>query len=750
MLASVASLALLIFLVVGAAELWREHRELTRQMRDRTDAALTLSQGLIANALWNFDVNGLDMLARNLVREGAMVHAQVRSDDNRLLVDVWRDGAVHPPRPADAASAGPALAERELSLQVTERPAPIGRLTVQESYAEVDAEIRRRAMDRLPVELLKILAIALGILALLHRRVIARLSTLVGQLETLPLNDPQARIAMPADKPGQPDEIILLAGALNRFQQERAQEVQRRGEAEARLRDILLERSVVLAALRDGVLALDREHRVRYANQAVAHLLGLPERPQAGTPLQEVTSPAVSGEPEPIGAWLVDLCRDNHPQSAILNGLGPGGTAGALQVQSTPITGDHEVAWMVLLSDISDTLRSRQAEQARLTAEAANRAKSEFLSRMSHELRTPLNAIVGFAQTLGNDPVVQADRDRREWVQLIERAGWHLSSMIADVLDLSRIEAGSLRLDSQAVDLSLLVADGLAYVSADAEREGIHCEAHVDPAARWLQADAVRVQQVLLNLLSNAVKYNRRGGRVEIRLRLAPAHPGQVEIAVSDTGMGLDDAQQGALFQSFNRLGREDSGKPGTGIGLVITRGLVAMMDGELSVRSERGRGSCFTVRLPGVCSAPADGHAPEPVTLTGSTASDGTPRRLLYIEDDPVNAMVMAALIGQRPSLGLKVATTLAEGFAAIQHEAPELLLLDMQLPDGRGTDLLQTLRADPRWAGLPVIMVSADALDDSMREAMAAGANAYVTKPLDFDQLLRQIDWQLAGAAE
>jgi signal transduction histidine kinase/ActR/RegA family two-component response regulator len=446
--------------------------------------------------------------------------------------------------------------------------------------------------------------------------------------------------------------------------------------------------------------------------------------------------------------WLLPRLKRREPRTDRLTLHPAGGPAFEAQAQLTPVTGARDVVWIIVISDVSDTLRTRAAEQARAAAEAASLAKTEFLSRMSHELRTPLNAIVGFAQSLAQDPQVQSDAKRREGVALIERAGWHLTGMISDVLDLSRIESGSLRLSLGPVDLSPLARDALAFVAADAEREQVRCQLDIAEDARWLHADPTRVEQVLVNLLSNAVKYNRPGGQVLLRARRGP-NAGSVQIVVRDTGLGMTQVQLDGLYQSFNRLGRESSGKPGAGIGLVVTRTLVSLMQGQMGVRSQPGEGSEFTVTLPVAQSAPAEViESDEDFTDEGGETG-GRQRRLLYIEDDAVNALVMAALVGRRPDLTLEVCGTLTEGLAQLRARPPDLLLLDMQLPDGRGLDLLHTLAADPRLRRMPVVMVSADAMDETVNAAIAAGARAYVTKPLAFDEVLRQIDAVMAGSA-
>lgn len=264
---------------------------------------------------------------------------------------------------------------------------------------------------------------------------------------------------------------------------------------------------------------------------------------------------------------------------------------------------------MGVVEDVGDQLRMQALERARQTAEAANQAKTEFLSRMSHELRTPLNAMLGFAQLLeldADEPL--RPRQLARTVQ-IQQAGWHLLEMVNDTLDLSRIESGSLKLTPATLDLSRLLDEAEALVESDARARQLTVLRSLAPDARHAVGDATRVKQILTNLLSNAVKYNVDGGGITVSSRLLSAE-GQLELSISDTGLGLSSAQQSALFEPYNRLGREHSGTPGVGIGLVISRKLAEMMGGTLTVTSVEARGSRFMLRLP--C-APASGAAAEP-----------------------------------------------------------------------------------------------------------------------------------------
>jgi PAS domain S-box-containing protein len=394
--------------------------------------------------------------------------------------------------------------------------------------------------------------------------------------------------------------------------------------------------------------------------------------------------------------------------------------------------------------DITEQLRLAEAERARETAEAANRAKSDFLSRMSHELRTPLNAMLGFAQLLELDQRSPLSDAQRPWVGQIQQAGWHLLEMINDVLDLSRIESGTLRLQLEPIDLREQVDASTALIERDALRRGLTLTTRIDPAAARVVGDATRVKQILTNLLTNAVKYNRDGGCIELTTRLSDdGH--RVEIAVIDTGLGMTDEQLEHLFEPFNRLGRERTSTEGTGIGLVISRRLAELMDGLLMAHSRSGEGSTFVLSLP---RAPAADTAAVPQAMADDLDLAYHQRVVHYVEDNETNIEVMRGILAQRPQVRLEVSTTVAQARARLARQRADLILLDMHLPDGNGLDVLAALRADPALRPVPVIVVSADAMASQVEAALAAGASAYLTKPVSVSELLRVVDQRLDEA--
>lgn len=402
-----------------------------------------------------------------------------------------------------------------------------------------------------------------------------------------------------------------------------------------------------------------------------------------------------------------------------------------------------DIAWYGYIADITEQKLYAEAVISAQTADRANLAKSEFLSRMSHELRTPLNAVIGFAQLMQMDRGQVFGEEQRRRVSLIEKAGQHLLSMLGDVLDLSRIEAGSLPLSLEPLDVALVADEAVHLVSAQARGHQIVIDTTGIDSHVYACADRVRLRQVLVNLLSNALKYNRQGGQVQVRARRQGAH---VAVAVQDTGIGMNAAQQAQLFEPFNRLGVEHSGIEGTGIGLVIVQRLVTLMGGRIEVESQSGQGSCFTLHLP------AAAQEPEPsdhVPLDDMGLST-RPATILYAEDNEVNVALVHQVIKLRPHWRLLVAMNGTRALQLARRTLPDLMLVDMHLGDMTGFDLAAELDSDELTSRIPRIALSADAMPDRIHAARQRGFKAYLTKPLDVLALLRCLDDQLSGDSQ
>ena len=405
--------------------------------------------------------------------------------------------------------------------------------------------------------------------------------------------------------------------------------------------------------------------------------------------------------------------------------------------------------------------RHRSEEIVRLAQQSAvqaNNAKLEFLSRMSHELRTPLNAILGFSQLL---EIERLSGGQRESVEQISRAGRHLLELVNEVLDISRIDSGHMSLTPEplAVDEILREAIDLIRPLADARRIALIAGPGCFTADRYVLADRQRLRQVLINLLSNAVKYNRPAGTVT--LDGTPSPDGQhFRLSVCDTGVGIGPENLPRLFTPFERLGAENTDVEGSGMGLALSRRLVESQHGELGVESVPGSGSTFWVDLP-VAAAPTPDTALDifDALLDGEPFGLGDPylaaaapmppfrpeHTVLHIEDNEPNRRLVEMLVAQRPALRLLTASKGRDGLSLAREHHPDLILLDLHLPDTTGESVLHDLRADAATRDTPVVMVSADAAAVRRNQQHPQGeecADSYLTKPFNVTQFLQLLD--------
>lgn len=404
----------------------------------------------------------------------------------------------------------------------------------------------------------------------------------------------------------------------------------------------------------------------------------------------------------------------------------------------------HDAAQLASFAMLRER-HEKSLNQAKDDAIRANRAKTDFLSKMSHELRTPLNGIMGFSQLLEMEGTLDAQQS--DTVMEIHRAGEHLLALINDIIDLSRIESGNIEVSAEAVDVDSVIehASNLIASLAAAKRITVVHNRLSDGADTCVQADAMRLRQVVLNLLSNAIKYNRDGG--EVRIHVCRPDEAHVRIDVEDTGIGITEQDLSQLFTPFNRLGAEKTTVEGTGIGMVITKQLLELMGGSLEVQSQPGQGSTFSVTLQ---------RAAENMRVSGSTGIDpmddpapdpSTPvRTVVYIEDDAVNQKVLERALKRRPHLQLASATTPEAGLALVKSLKPALVLLDINLPGMTGFKLLEILRQDPATRSIPVIAVTANVMTDDIERGRKSGFDEYLTKPIDFRIFYRVLDQYLA----
>ena len=388
--------------------------------------------------------------------------------------------------------------------------------------------------------------------------------------------------------------------------------------------------------------------------------------------------------------------------------------------------------------------RTAELQTTKNEAERANLSKSEFLSRMSHELRTPLNAILGFGQLL---EISLHNSAQQEHARQIIHGGKHLLALINEVLDLARVESGQMSVSLERVAVFDLVQECLDMVRPQAEARQVVLHACACPPRLQVMADRIRLKQVLLNLLSNAIKYNRVAGEVRVSCVLEDH---SLLVHVADTGPGLSPQQQARLFVPFERLEADAQQIEGTGIGLALSKRLMALMGGGIGVESQPDVGSTFWVRLVRASDDVLRGGADAvPSLATGLSAVEAgreATRTVLCIEDNPNNLQLIDSVLGMLPDVRLISAIAPGLGLELARAHQPDVILLDINLPDMDGYAVMQCLRENPLTQSVPVVAVSANAMPKDLERGRAAGFADYVTKPIDVGRLLRVVD-QLAG---
>ena len=381
-----------------------------------------------------------------------------------------------------------------------------------------------------------------------------------------------------------------------------------------------------------------------------------------------------------------------------------------------------------------------ELESARLASEKANLAKSEFLSSMSHELRSPLNAILGFAQLMESDPSPPVP-SQKESIDQILQAGWHLLKLIDEILDLAKVEAKQVDLSREPVAMADVILECQRMMEQQAQQHGIHMIYPPPDIPYFVMADRTRVKQILINLLSNAIKYNQTKGTVEVKCN--ESAPGRIRVSVTDTGTGLHPEQLTQLFQPFNRLGQEAGIQEGTGIGLVVAKRLVELMNGEIGVDSTVGVGSVFWFELLKI----AEPHLAMVGDHPAASVRMHVPRgarlhTMLYIEDNPANLKLVEQIIARHPDIRLLPAVNGNSGIEIARGSRPDVILTDINLPDMNGYEVLKILRSDPALMHIPVIAISANAMPPDVERGLKAGFFRYITKPIKVNEFMEALE--------
>ncbi len=401
---------------------------------------------------------------------------------------------------------------------------------------------------------------------------------------------------------------------------------------------------------------------------------------------------------------------------------------------------------------MADAERSRdqleeldELRRARDEAEEANRAKSEFLARMSHELRTPLNSILGFSQVLNTDPDEPLSVSQKESVRQILKAGWHLLTLINEVLDLARIDTGKLQLSIESVGIEQIVREALTLVAPLGEKYSVKVVNKTKEHSKlYVLADRTRLKQVLLNLLSNGIKYNKKGGTVT--LGCEPRGDGRLRLFVSDTGPGIKAEDIPKLFTPFHRLDEHDAIE-GSGIGLAITKRLIELMKGTVGVTSVVGEGATFFFELT-LCEKPTiDLDESDPSLII--KRADAREVTVLHIEDNSANQALVARILSRRPHVTLIAASTGEKGLELARTRDPDLVVLDINLPGIDGFEVLTKLQTYMDTRHVPIIALTANAMPQDVKKGLDAGFLQYLTKPIDVKEFLRTVDLFVSDSA-
>ncbi|UZE08744.1 ATP-binding protein [Pseudomonas corrugata] len=562
----------------------------------------------------------------------------------------------------------------------------------------------------------------------LSKGIVARVQQVQGNARRLALGQPLRPQPPEQDEIGQLGTRLVEAGQLL-------------AERERALRDNEERLRLIIDGVRDyGIFALDAKGYVITWNAGAERIKGYTEQEIIGRHFSLFyLAEECPAHPEMA---LREATRDGHYMEEGWRCRKDGSRFWA----SVVITAQYDSTGALRgFSKITRDITDRRAAEialstAREEAESASRAKSEFLSRMSHELRTPLNAILGFAQLLDMDSTA----GQRPQVSHILRAGQHLLALINEVLDIARIEAGRLPLNIEPIALATVLHEALTLVSPMAADAGIRLvELPSLPEGSGVLADRQRLVQVLLNLLSNAIKYNRPEGEVRIEVTVQDK---RVDIAVSDTGRGIAPEQLDQLFKPFERLGA-DPQVEGTGLGLSLSKSLLEMMQGNLQVRSVPYQGCCFTLQLPGVQVITT--HLPPIAALKVTRPPVEYHGRILCIEDNLSSLALIETLMQRRPGIQLLSSMQGQMGLDLARQHAPQLILLDVTLPDLEGLEVLRRLRQSPATASTPVLMITADASDLTHRALQDAGATAILTKPIHIQAFLAHLERYLPEPA-
>jgi len=544
---------------------------------------------------------------------------------------------------------------------------------------------------------------------------------------------------------GLEQKVLERTAELNTANHQLQTEIEFRQKTENALREQRHFLNAVLQSLNEGIIAFDTRGQITVVNNVTRKFFGLPigEIPPYGPEWSKYYDVLNADGTKPLIPEELPMQRAIAGErflGAELIVAAHGSPNRVLWATGQPIIDedDQRLGAVVALHDITEIKASEKARQAQESAEAANHAKSEFLSRMSHELRTPLNAILGFTQLMQMDSLTPG---QKESTDQILKGGRHLLSLINEVLDISRIEAGRLELSLEPVLVVDAVNEVIDLIGPIAQTKNISLRS-VNKADNEIHvmADRQKLKQVLMNLLSNAVKYNRQDGWVEIVCE-EPVDK-RIRLLVADSGFGIPVERFHRLFRPFDRLGAENSEIEGTGLGLCLTKGFVEVMGGTMGILSSTSKGTTFWIEFL-EADAQIESVASVPMPNANPKNQDALKLgKVLYIEDNISNLKLVERIIEQRPGITLLTSVEGQLGIELARSHSPDLIFLDLNLSDMHGSQVLHQLKSSAVTSNIPVVAVSADATSGQILRIMSAGAANYLTKPINISHFLEEID--------
>ncbi len=767
----------LVTFFITALQLFWDYRQ---QLSDLDTSLNTVSINVptITNSLWNFDEDQLKLSLEGLVNLLNIEHASITTEDQNRL---WQAGK--------AESQHVVKRTYQLISKKRKEPIEIGTLSVTASLDAIYERVMAKALGILLSNAVKTFLVALFMFALTYYFITKRIYQLTRNVENLADELSLPALSLPAPEDGEKDEIQLvqdrfddMAQRLRRAHEEREenqkrlqdayQEVttinkeleQRVHERTQHLSQEIIEREYIQQSLTNSEQRLrdiaesasdwfwetGPDHLFTYLSGRCYEVTGFKPEDVIGRKRYDLADFSNSTEKKDDWESYEEILRNELPLDNFHYRLETqAGKILHVELSGRPYYDGAGtfMGYRGAARDITDQVNDSEIlRHAKEDADQASKAKSEFISNISHELRTPLNGILGFAQLLDMNKNTPLNKQQHSYVEHIINAGRHLLELINDILDLSKIEAGKMQLSLEALSPVEVIETNLDILQTLAQKHQVTLEtdfSQIDRTVR-IKADATRFRQILINLCNNAIKYNKENGLVKISL--SQPEKDWLRIAVSDTGPGLDEQQLQHLFTPFNRLGAENSTIEGSGVGLSITKKLVDLMAGHIGVESVPTQGSTFWFEFKTM----AQTKTPQPFLAAPKQSASPLSLlacRILYIEDNPENMTLLQEIFENFEDAQLLCATTAEAGIAKARETQPDLILMDINLPDFDGFEAFKKLLCYDETRTIPVIALSANAHPDTIKHSKIIGFSGFLTKPIDIPKLIQTINHTIAN---